>query len=211
MKAANRLFFFLIAIALATGACSGESTQIAKNSMTPTSTAPQPTETPKAEATVPGESSPAPSETTNPQTATTQGFTESDLEKIRWLEGTWRGSYKTFEFYERISFKGSRIMIETFTDGTLRKNGPPASFELKNGELTHTVGDEKWKAVSVTEDAVQFVPAAEPKPGENAKASFRFERQPGNTWRAILDTPETATKPPLTKIYKMEPWSAPAK
>lgn len=208
----TRLFTILaLCAAMAAAACSGrEPARVDSNNTKSTVNSAQPEQTPKSEGTVTAESSPTGSDASKAP-ALPQGFTEADLEKIKWLEGTWRGSYKTFEFYERISFKGSRIMIETFTDGTLKKKGPPASFELKNGELTHTVGDEKWTAVSVTEDAVQFVPAAEPKPGENGKASFRFERQPGNTWRAILDTPETATKPPLTKVYKMEPWSAPAK
>lgn len=144
----------------------------------------------------------------SPSGSVTTGFTEDDLQKIKWLEGTWKGTYKSSEFYERITFKGSKVLIETFTDGTLKKKGPDASFELKKGELLHATEERRWKASAISEDSVQFIPADPPKPGENASASFRFERQSGNTWRAILETPETATRPPLTKVYKMEPWSA---
>lgn len=141
-------------------------------------------------------------------TVASAGFTEADLQKIKWLEGTWKGTYKSSEFYERITFKGPRVLIETFTDGTLKKKGPDASFELKKGELLHATEERRWKATAINENSVQFIPADPPQPGENASASFRFERQAGNSWRAILETPETATRPPLTKVYTMEPWSA---
>ncbi|MEK7856031.1 MAG: hypothetical protein AAB288_08075 [Acidobacteriota bacterium] len=205
----NRTFApaVLIAAVAMTG-CSGSGPGNSENR--PANNSPM-AESPKPEGTASVGNSPTPAVNQTNTAPPAQGFTEADLAKIKWLEGTWRGSYKTAEYFQRMTFKGSRILIETFTDGTLKKKGPPATFELKNGELIHSTGEQRWKAISITDEAVQFVPADPPKPGEDGKASFKFERQPGNTWRAILETPETPTKPPLTKVYKMEPWSPPAK
>lgn len=149
----------------------------------------------------------------NPKPAATPSnqITEADVAKLKWLEGTWRGMDGDKPFYERIRFEGSTMIVETLTDEKVSKASDAARFELKDGEFGHTTGDQRSAASSITDDSVQFVPAA-PQPGAPAKGNtFRFERQPEGKWRAVLETPAAKGKPASETTYRMEPWKAPAK
>ena len=138
-----------------------------------------------------------------PQTQATpsKNITPSDVAKLKWIEGTWRGMDGDKPFFERYRFEnGTTMVVETLADETLSKVEETSLFELKDGEFGHTDGDKRSAASSITADAVQFVPAAG---GGN---SFRFERQGDGTWRAVLEWPAANGKPAGQKIYKMEPW-----
>src|ERR1044072_2675217 len=74
----------------------------------------------------------------------------------------------------------------------------PDRFELKDGEFGKGEGDKRSVASEITADHIQFVPAV---PGKSN--SFRFERQPNNTWRAVLDWPAKPDRPARQKIYIM--------
>jgi hypothetical protein len=126
-------------------------------------------------------------------------FTATDIAKLNWIEGDWRGMDSEKPFYERYRFEGTTMMVEIFADETF-SNAPEVSrFELKNGEFGSSEGARRSAASSITDDAVQFVPVAG---GGN---SFRFERQPGGKWRAVLEWPAKNDKPAGQKIYLMEP------
>ena len=131
-------------------------------------------------------------------------FTEADVAKLKWIEGTWRGMDGDKPFYERYRIEGSVMIVDGFTDGTLEKIESSDRFELKNGEFGKGEGDKRTAASSITDTSVQFVPAV---PGRSN--SFRFEKQPDGTWHAILEWPAAANKPAGQKMYKMEPYQAP--
>jgi hypothetical protein len=136
-----------------------------------------------------------------PQPTPSNAITPADIAKLKWIEGTWRGEDGDKPFYERYRFEGDTIMIvETFADETLSRIDDTSRFELRDGQFGHSEGNRRSAASSITADAVQFVPAA------GAGNSFRFERQPGGKWRAVLDWPATADKPAGHKIYEMNPW-----
>jgi hypothetical protein len=186
----NKILLFVALVAAAAAGCSKEGEKPANaNANTQAAESPKPAATPSNQ------------------------FTEADVAKLKWLEGTWRGMDGQKPFYERIRFEGSTMIVETLTDETMSKiadNGT-ARFELKDGEFGNTVGEQRSAASSITDDAVQFVPAP-PQPGAPAKGNtFRFERQPDGTWRAVLETPAVTGRPAGEKVYKMEPWKAVAK
>ena len=127
-------------------------------------------------------------------------FTEADVAKLKWIEGTWRGMDGDKPFYERYKIETTALVVEGLkADGS--PDGEPGRFELKNGEFGKGEGDKRSAASEITADHIQFVPAV---PGKLNR--FRFERQSNGTWRAVLDWPATPNKPAGQKIYIMEPW-----
>ena len=127
-------------------------------------------------------------------------FTTADVAKLKWIEGTWRGMDGDKPFYERYKIEETAMVVESLkADGSV--NGEPERFELKDGEFGKDEGDRRSVASEITADHIQFVPTV---PGKSN--SFRFERQPNNTWRAVLEWPAKGDKPAGQKIYVMEPW-----
>jgi hypothetical protein len=135
-----------------------------------------------------------------PQSTPAKTFTASDVAKLKWIEGTWRGMDGDKPFYERYKVEETAMVVETLkADGSI--DGQPDRFELKDGEFGKGVGDQRSAASEITADHIQFVPAV---PGK--LNSFRFERQPNNTWRAVLEWPARGDKPAGQKVYIMEWW-----
>ena len=134
------------------------------------------------------------------QATPSKKFTAADVAKLKWIEGDWRGMDGDKPFYERYRVEETALVVETLNaDGSAK--GDPERFELKNGEFGKDEGNQRSVASEITADYIQFVPAV---PGHGN--SFRFERQPNNTWRAVLDWPAKADKPARQKIYIMEPF-----
>ena len=136
-----------------------------------------------------------------PYAAATPGknFTTTDVAKLRWIEGAWRGMDGENPFYERYKVEENAMIVESLKeDGSL--DGEPGRFELTNGEFGKGEGDRRSAASEITDTFVQFVPVVAGK-GNN----FRFVKQP-HGWDAILEWPATADKPASRKVYKMEPW-----
>ena len=134
------------------------------------------------------------------QSTPSKKFTAADVAKLKWIEGTWRGMDGDKPFYERYKIEETAMVVESLkADGSV--DSGPDRFELKNGEFGKDEGDQRSVASEITADYIQFVPAV---PGKSN--NFRFERQPNNTWRAVLDWPAKAGKPAGQKIYIMEPW-----
>jgi uncharacterized protein with LGFP repeats len=134
------------------------------------------------------------------QSTPSKKFTAADVAKLKWIEGTWRGMDGDKPFYERYKIEETAMVVETLkADGSV--DGESERFELKEGEFGKGEGDKRSVASEITADHIQFVPAV---PGK--LNNFRFERQPNNTWRAVLDWPAKGDKPARQKIYIMEPW-----
>jgi len=170
----------------------------------------------------PANSAPAPASSTpaSAESSPKGKFTTADLAKLKWLEGTWKGTGGDKPFFERYRFENdSTLVVETFADDSLAKIVDTSRFELKNGEFGHDMGVRRAVASSITENAVQFVPAPShtrplangstplPQPGNDQNQnSFRFERSGDGTWNAILQWPARNGKLESSKVYKMEPW-----
>jgi hypothetical protein len=135
-----------------------------------------------------------------PAVTPSKKFTAADVAKLKWIEGTWRGMDGDKPFYERYKIEETAMVVESLkADGSV--DGEPGRFELKDGEFGKGEGKQRSVASEITAEYVQFVPVV----GGNFN-SFRFERQPNNTWRAVLEWPAKGNKPAGQKIYIMEPW-----
>lgn len=130
---------------------------------------------------------------TNPPVAT--NFTTADIAKLKWLEGTWRGSgVDQAPFFERYRFENeSTLAVDTFPDEKLDRVEDTSRFELKDGKF----GNGSYAASAIDNNSVNFEPIT-------ANNSFRWERVSENAWKATLKTRARGDKPATERIYNME-------
>lgn len=133
--------------------------------------------------------SPAP--VPSPKTITT-----ADLQKLKWIEGTWRGAGEVQPpFFERYKFENdSTLMMEELADESLIKVNSTTRYELKDGRF----GTDRAVATALDDTSVTFSPLI---PGRN---SFRWQSESKDSWKAILTLPATGKAPAKETIYKLE-------
>ena len=127
-------------------------------------------------------------------------FTSADIQKLRWIEGTWRGTGDVGKpFFERYRFEGNSILaVDGFEDETLKKVTDTTRFELKDGEFGGGNEGSRWVARSIDDHSIEFGPAVK------VKNSFRWERESNDVWKATIMLPANETKPARQMVYKME-------
>ncbi|MFN2492676.1 MAG: hypothetical protein ABR501_07330, partial [Pyrinomonadaceae bacterium] len=64
-------------------------------------------------------------------------ITPADLAKLRWIEGSWRGTGDVDKpFYERYRFENeSTLLVDSFPDEKLATIDDTTRFELKDGQF----------------------------------------------------------------------------
>jgi hypothetical protein len=119
----------------------------------------------------------APASTVTPKTVTT-----AELQKLKWIEGTWRGTGETQPpFFERYRFENdSTLVMEELADESLSKVNGTTRYEL------------------LDDTSVTFSPLI------SGRNSFRWQSESKDTWKAILTLPATAKAPAKETIYKLE-------
>ena len=140
------------------------------------------------------QSNPSPSPSPSPKLITT-----SELAKLRWIEGTWRGTGGGVPpFYERYKFENdSTLLAETLADETFAKVTEAGRFQLKDGHFGKTEGESGSVAIALDDNSITFAPLGK------ARNYFRFQRESENSWKAILNwTAKDGTAKELT--YLME-------
>jgi len=139
-----------------------------------------------------------------PQTAPPKPktLTTADLQKLRWIEGSWRGSgVDQPYFYERYRFESDTTLAvdtlenEKVTDTTL--------FVLKDGEFGGGSEGSRYVATALDDNSITFAPVVK------ATNGFRWQRETKDTWTAVLALPATKTKPAGERTYNMERWPKP--
>ena len=92
---------------------------------------------------------------------TKKEFSQSDFQKLRWLEGTWRGSAGGKDgFYEGYRFiNDTAIEIEFFADSTLSKVNGKGMIKLSDKSIINGAGSTFWAATSVSRfiHGLQFI------------------------------------------------------
>src|SRR5437867_12955897 len=80
------------------------------------------------------------------QTPTPKKFSTSDLEKLRWIVGTWRGTGDVEKaFFERYRFENeSTLAVDSFTDEKLTIVDETTLFELKDGRFGNGGDGSRW-------------------------------------------------------------------
>jgi hypothetical protein len=123
-------------------------------------------------------------------------FSTAEIAKLKWIEGTWRGSgVDQKPFFERYRFENESILlVDSFPDEKLDKISETSRFELKDGLF----GNGDYVASSIDDNGINFEPV------KNAKNSFRWERVSDNLWKATLKWPADGNKPARERVYNME-------
>jgi hypothetical protein len=105
----------------------------------------------------------------------------ADLAKLRWIEGSWRGTGGGVPtFYERYRFESdSTLVVESF-DETFTKVSEVSRFELKDGHFGSGAGDSESVATALDDISISFAPTGKGN-------FFRFQRESADTWKAILN------------------------
>jgi len=126
-------------------------------------------------------------------------ITAVDLLKLRWIEGSWRGTGdEQPPFYERYTFENdSTLMVETLADDTMSKVTEVDRFELKDGHFGKNANDSGSVAIALDDESITFAPLGK------ARNFFRFQRESANSWRAILSWTDKDGKA-KERIYRME-------
>jgi hypothetical protein len=109
-------------------------------------------------------------------------FAVSDFAKLKWLEGTWRGSAPGQDpFYERYRFVNDSTMeISYYKDSTLTRETGTGRVYLTVGRIYHTAGPGRWGATRVDASGIYFIPQV------NARNTFAWAYQTPDTWTATL-------------------------
>ena len=126
-------------------------------------------------------------------------ITAADLTKLRWIEGSWRGTGDIDKpFYERYKFESdTTLMVESFPDEKFEKATEVDRFVLKDGHFGKFGGESGSVASALDDNSITFEPTGK------ARNSFRFQRESADTWKAILNWKE-ADGTSKERVYKME-------
>src|ERR1044071_4704892 len=103
-------------------------------------------------------------ETASPSPTPIQ-ITAVDLAKLRWIEGSWRGTGGGVPtFYERYKFENdSTLVVEGLADETLKTVNDVSRFELKDGHFGYSSGDAGSVAIALDDNAITFAPLGKSK------------------------------------------------
>jgi hypothetical protein len=109
-------------------------------------------------------------------------FGTADLAKLKWIQGTWKGSTPNERtFYERYQFvNDSTIEITYFSDSTLTRTTGNGRVYLSVGRIFHTFGPGRWAATHVDDSGIYFVPQA------NAHNTFSWAVQSPDSWTSTV-------------------------
>jgi hypothetical protein len=127
-----------------------------------------------------------------PATETAQ-YAKMDLQKIKWIEGKWKGLYNGKPFYEIYTFVNDSTLesLSYHWDGKDSSKTSRSYVHYKNG--FYYLGDkDNYKVVSITENEIKMLPNVE------ANNDVLWKRRDSTGWDAILKAPSQ------TNTYNME-------
>ena len=119
------------------------------------------------------------------QAAPAARVTADQFARLRWIEGTWRGTgVDQPPFYERYRMADdSTIVMESFEDSTLARVTSSARVELRDGRLSNVGEGAVWVASKLGPTHVTFAPV------EGARNTFTWRRVSADAWTATLSWP----------------------
>ncbi len=125
-----------------------------------------------------------------------------ELTKLRWIEGTWRGTgVDQPPFFERYHFESpTTLLVETLADEKVDKVTETSRFELKDGEFGNNENGSRSVATALDDNSITFDPVFK------ARNTFRFQKESPDSWKAILTWPASDKAPAGQRIYNMVRW-----
>ena len=116
------------------------------------------------------------------QAASPATFTPADFQRLRWLEGAWRGRGPGGPpFHERLAFvDDSTIEMTYYADSTLTSATGRGLVALREGRIIHEDRGARWRAVNSDLTDLQFAPVS------RASNHFRWTYESADRWIATL-------------------------
>lgn len=135
-----------------------------------------------------------------PTPATPAKLTAADLKKLRWIEGTWRGTgVSQPAFFERYRWENdTTLAVDSFENEKLDKVTDTTRFELKDGEFGGGSEGARYVATELDDNAITFAPVVK------ARNWFVWKRESKDSWTAIIKPLPKPDKPSKDVIYNME-------
>jgi hypothetical protein len=112
----------------------------------------------------------------------TTPVSKSDLQKIKWIEGSWKGLYNNTPFYEHYRFANdSTIEVTSFEwDGKDTSKSSVSRVQWADGN--YYLGDKRnWQVRSITDTSIYMTPK-----GSGNDILWKFVAK--DRWQAILKT-----------------------
>ena len=124
-------------------------------------------------------------------------LTAKDLQALRWIEGTWRGTGGGVPpFFERYHFENPTTLIMESLEND--KVTGTSRYELRNGEFWGGSGASGQVATAFDGKSITFEFVARQRGG------YRWEHVGDNAWRAVLMWPAASGKPAGERVYQLE-------
>lgn len=120
----------------------------------------------------------------------------ADFERLRWLEGNWRGALPDGGFFhERYHFvDDSTIVMHSFSDSTFTVVTDSSRITLRDGTVANE-GGARSVATALDSSSVSFSPE---RPGSN---HFTWTRESADRWTASL---RSSGQAPRMTVYRLE-------
>ncbi|HEX5702132.1 MAG TPA: hypothetical protein VFX97_02810 [Pyrinomonadaceae bacterium] len=138
--------------------------------------------------------------TPTPVPATPAKLTVEDLKKLRWIEGTWRGTgVNQPAFFERYRWENdTTLAVDGFENEKLEKVTDTTRFELKDGEFGGGSDGARYVATALDDNSIRFGPVIK------ARNFFVWKRESKDLWTAIIQPLPRPDRPTKETFYKME-------
>jgi hypothetical protein len=143
---------------------------------------------------------PSPQATPTPVPPTPAKLTAEDLKKLRWIEGTWRGTgVNQPAFFERYRWENeTTLAVDSFENEKLEKVTDTTRFELKDGEFGGGSEGARYVATALDDKSITFGPVIK------ARNDFVWKYESKDSWTAIIKPLPRPDKPAKDIIYNME-------
>ncbi|MFZ0747780.1 MAG: hypothetical protein WAM70_00365 [Pyrinomonadaceae bacterium] len=138
--------------------------------------------------------------TPTPVPATPAKLTAEDLKKLRWIEGTWRGTVVNQPaFFERYRWENdTTLAVDGFENEKLEKVTDTTRFELKDGEFGGGSDGARYVATALDDNSIRFGPVMK------VRNFFVWKRESKDVWTAIIQPLPRPDRPVKETFYKME-------
>lgn len=149
----------------------------------------------------PASSAGTPSPQATPPVTPTK-LTADDLKKLRWIEGSWRGTgVNQPAFFERYRWENdTTLAVEGFDDEQMTKSNGITRFELKGSEFGGGSDGALYVATALDEKSITFGPVVK------VRNFFVWKYESKDSWTAVIKPFSTPEKPRPDVIYNMERW-----
>ncbi len=114
----------------------------------------------------------------------TTPISPADFAKLRWMEGSWKGTAAgETPIIERVHFANdSTIDVAFFADSLSGRQTGTAKVNLSVGRVYYTLGPGRWGATRVDANGAYFVPQV------NAHNTYSWVYQSNDAWTSTMRT-----------------------